>query len=176
MARKKGLPFVVQPRLEPIMDRVGTEESGIIEIQRKGYLTVAEKSITQGGLQGDTSVRKLFALSGRIARESGQEQAKVSQDIINPERPDYLAPYEEEISDAIMEMVAFQERSTIIQATALLMCRVDTNWTVDQTMELHPDLVADLALLYHDEEKQTTDALEAATEEGRSKGAVQGKE
>ena len=155
------------------MDRVGTEVSGVIEIKRLGYLTVAEKSITQGAQQGDASVRKLYVLSGRIAREVGKKQADVSQDMILADRPEYMAPYDEEISEAIMEMIAFQERSNIIQATALLMCRVDASWTVDQTMELHPDLVADLALLYHDEETKTTEALENAA---AGDSAVEGKE
>ena len=175
MARKKkGLPFVVQPRLEPIVERLGTEESGIIEIERKGYLTVAEKSIAQGGLNGDMSVRKMYSLAGRIGRETGKQQAEVSVDLLASERPEYLDPYDEEIGECIMEMVAFQERVSIIQATALIMCRIDSSWTVDQTMELNPELVTELALFYSDEDNKTVTALEAAAEE-KGKGAVEGK-
>lgn len=162
--RKKGLPFVVQPRLEPIVEKIGTEESGVIEIERKGYLTVAEKSITQGGLSGDNSVRKMYTLAGQIARKSGYQQAQVAQDLIKPERPEYMDPWADEIGECLIEMVAFQERAAIIQATALIMCRIDASWTVDQTMELHPDLVTELAVLYGEEEQKTTDALEAAAD------------
>ena len=176
MARKKkGLPFVVQPRLEPIVEQIGTEESGIIEIERKGYLTVAEKSITQGGMQGDMSVRKMYSLAGRIARETGKQQTEISQLLIQPERPEFLVPWEDEINECIMDMVAFQERVAIIQATALVMCRIDPSWTVDQTMELHPDLLAELAVLYTEEENKTTEALEAASAAAPSAGAAEGK-
>ena len=175
MARKKkGLPFVVQPRLEPILERIGSSESGIIEIERKGYLTVAEKSIAQGGMQGDTSVRKMYSLAGRIARETGKQQAEISTLLIQPERPAFLAPWEEEIGECLMEMIAFQERMSIIQATALLMCRIDPSWTVDQTMELHPDMLTELALLYSDEDRKTTEALEAAA--APTGGATEGKQ
>lgn len=175
MARKKkGLPFVVQPRLEPIVEQLGTEDVGFIEIERKGYLTVAEKSITQGALTGDTSVRKMYVLAGKIAREAGRQQAEVATDLIRPERPEYLTPYDEEITDCLMQMVEFQERAGIIQATALIMCRIDPSWTVDQTMELDPELVALLALFYGEEEKRTTEALEAAAI--NKKGAAEGKE
>ena len=176
MARKKkGLPFVVQPRLKPIIEQVGTEESGIIEIERRGYLTVAEKAITQGGLSTDTSIRKMYSLAGSIARETGRPQGDVAQDLINQERPEYLSPWNDEIAECIMEMIAYQERAAIVQATALLMSRVDTTWTVDQTMELHPDLLAGLAELYSDEENKTIEALVDAAE-GASGGAAQGKD
>ena len=175
MARKKkGLPFVVQPRLEPIVERLGTEESGVIEIERKGYLTVAEKSITQGGLQGDMSVRKMYSLAGRIARETGRQQSEVAADLIIGERPEYLVPWEDEIDECLVEMIAFQERVSIIQATALILCRIDPSWTVDQTMELNPDLVTELALLYSEEDAKTVEALEAAAAE-KAKGVVEGK-
>ena len=175
MARKKkGLPFVVQPRLEPIVERLGTEESGVIEIERRGYLTVAEKSITQGGLQGDASVRKMYSLAGRIARETSRQQSEVASDLIQGDRPEYLDPWDEEIGDCLVEMMAFQERVSIIQATALIMCRIDASWTVDQTMELNPDLVTELALFYTEEDAKTIDALEAAAAE-KGKGAVEGK-
>ena len=75
MAKKKGLPFVVQPRLQPIVEQVGTEESGIIEIERRGYLSVAEKAIAQQAVGGDDSVRKMYVLGGRIARDAGVQNS-----------------------------------------------------------------------------------------------------
>ena len=41
------LPFVVEPRRKPIVERVGNEESGVIEIERRGYLTTGEKTFVQ---------------------------------------------------------------------------------------------------------------------------------
>ena len=60
--KKKGLPFVVQPKYEPILERVGTDESGIIEIERRKYLTVQEKAIVQGAMEGDTTMTDMFML------------------------------------------------------------------------------------------------------------------
>lgn len=165
MARKKkGLPFVVQPRLEPVIERVGTEESGIIEISRLGYLTVAEKAIAQNATQGDDSVRNMYSLAGRISRATEVSQAQVMQDLVKQPQPEYLAEFEEEITTCMMDMMAYQERVAIVQATSLIICRVDDSWTVDQSMELHPDLVRALATLYNEEDARQIDALEAAAE------------
>jgi len=166
MARKKkGLPFVVQPRLQPIVEQVGTDESGIIEIERRGYLSVAEKAIAQQATQGDDSIRKMYALGGRIARETGRQQLEVMQDLMQQERPEYMAPFEDEILESMLEMMAYQERVDIVQATALIICRVDEKWTVEQSMDLHPDLVKALSGLYVDEDKRSTEALEAAVQQ-----------
>jgi len=173
MAKKnKGLPFVVQPRLKPIIEKVGTEESGIIEIERRGYLTVAEKAIVQQATQGDDSVRAVYALGGRIARETGKQQLDVMQDLMQPQRPEYMAPWEDEILENLISMMAYQERVNIVQATALIICRVEEAWTVDQSMDLHPDLVTGLAILFAEEDARSTEALQAAVKEN---GGAEGK-
>lgn len=173
MARKKGLPFVVQPRLKPVIERIGSEESGVFEIERRGYLSVAEKAIAQQASGGDDSVRQLYVLAGRIARETGRQQAQVVTDLSEQERPEYLEAYDEEIISAMVNMVEFNDRLTIIQATALLICRIDSEWSVEQTMELHPDILADLSRLFIDEDNKSIDALERAQEE--SEGGTEGK-
>lgn len=173
MAKKKGLPFVVQPRLKPIVEQVGTEESGIIEIERRGYLGVAEKAIAQQATQGDDSIRKMYALGGRIARDAGKPQVEVMQDLMQPERPSYMEPFEDEILESMIEMMAYQERVDIVQATALLICRIDENWSVDQSMDLHPDLVKALSQLYVEEDQRSTEALEAAVAQD---GGAEGKQ
>ena len=77
--------------------------------------------------------------------------------------PEYLTPYQEEINECIMVMLEFQERTSVIQATALfLICRIDDSWTIEQTMDLHPDLIEALAQLYIDEENKSVDLLEQA--------------
>lgn len=172
MARKKGLPFVVQPRLQPIVDKIGSDASGVIEIERKGYLSVAEKAIVQGVSTGDTSVRQMFALAGRIGKETGKQQAEVAKDLMEQPMPAYLLPYQEEINDCIMMMLEFQERTSVIQATSLLICRIDDSWTIEQTMDLHPDLIEALARLYIDEENKSVDLLEQAVADS---GAAEGK-
>ena len=165
MARKKkGLPFVVQPRLQPIVEELGTEESGIIQIERRGYLSVAEKAIATQATQGDESIRKMYALGGRIARETGKQQMDVMQDMMQPQRDDYLSPWEDEIMENVIEMMAYQERVDIVQATALIICRVDDSWTIEQSMNEHPDLIKLLSQLYAEEDKREVERLEAAVQ------------
>ena len=166
MARKKkGLPFVVQPRLQPIVEKIGTEESGVIEIERRGYLSVAEKAIVGQATQGDDSIRKMYALGGRIARETGKQQLEVMQDLMQQERPDYMDSWEDEILECMIEMLAYQERVDIVQATALIICRLDNSWTVEQSMDLHPDLVKMLSKFYSEEDSREVEALEAAVQQ-----------
>ena len=133
---------------------------------------MAEKALVQGVSTGDTSVRQMFALAGRIGRDTGRQQAEVAQALMEQPMPEYLAPYAEEINDCVMVMLEFQERTSVIQATALLICRIDDSWTIEQTMELHPDLIEALARLYIDEDNKSVDLLEKATTDS---GAAEGK-
>ena len=129
-----------------------------------GYLSVAEKAIATQATQGDESIRKLYALGGRIARETGKQQMDVMQDIMQPQRDDYLSPWEDEILENVIEMMAYQERVDIVQATALIICRVDDGWTIEQSMDEHPDLIKLLSQLYAEEDKREVDRLEAAVQ------------
>ena len=166
MARKKkALPFVVQPRRQPIIEQIGTEDSGVIAIERRGYLNVAEKSLVQYAMEDDNSLADMYTLSGRIARETGLPLQQVLEEITQQPLPAHLSPYEEEISKVLMQMMAYQERAAVIHATALLISRVDSDWTIDQTMGEHPDLIAALAELYADEEKRSTEAFDKKEEE-----------
>lgn len=163
MARKKkALPFVVQPRYEPIVEKIGTEESGIIEIQRRGYLTVAEKAMVQGGVGDDEVMRNLVGLAAKIQRKVGKSQQEVIGDLTKEPRPDYLQPWEEEIAAILVQMLAFQERTAIVQATAMCVSRIDAEWTVEETMELHPEILNGLVSLYAEEERRSVAALEDA--------------
>lgn len=170
MARKKkGLPFVVQPRRQPIIEQLGTEESGIIAIERRGYLNVAEKSLVQFAMEDDSSLADMYTLSGRMARDLNLPLQQVLEEITQQPLPTHFAPYEEEISKVLMQMMAYQQRSAVIYATALLISRVDSDWTIEQTMNEHPDLIAALAELYTDEERRSVEAFDK-TEENPASG------
>jgi hypothetical protein len=138
---------------------VGTEASGVIEISRLGYLTVAEKAFVQTAMAGDTGLSSLYALSSRIARETGKQQSEVFTDIANGSQG-YLADYEGEIAEAASNMGSFQEKQTIIQATCLLIMRVDPKWTVEDSLDLHPDILEGLTELYADEDHKSLEAFE----------------
>lgn len=169
MARKRKLPFVVQPRFEPIVAKVGSEASGVIEIPRLGYLTVAEKAFVQTALAGDSGLSGIYALSSRIARDTGKTQAVVFQDIAGGTEA-YLSEYETEIAEATAAMGTFQEKQAIIQATCLLIMRVDPKWTVEDSLELHPDLLVGLMELYSDEDVKSLEAFEKDEEEEAEEG------
>ena len=88
MARKKkALPFVVQPRRQPIVEQIGTEDSGVIAIERRGYLNVAEKSLVQYAMEDDNSLADMYALSGRIAREVELPLQQVLEEITQQPLP-----------------------------------------------------------------------------------------
>ena len=63
------LPFVVQPRLKPRKDKIGNEDVGIIEIERKGYLTVAEKGFINSQLTGDTTAGLFIKLTRKVSAD-----------------------------------------------------------------------------------------------------------
>ena len=50
----RTLPFVVKPKRVFVNVKLGREEIGIIEIEKRGYLTVSEKTFVDGGGVGET--------------------------------------------------------------------------------------------------------------------------
>ena len=58
------LPFVVAPKLKSKIETLGTEVSGKIEIERKGYLTVGEK----GFMECDSKFSQKACFSKMIAK------------------------------------------------------------------------------------------------------------
>jgi len=177
MARKsKGLPFVVQPRLQPIVEQIGTELSGIIEIERKGYLTVAEKAIVQQAMGNSAALTEAYMVAKSIAAKAGVTANEVFAAIGEDNPPAYVDDNREEISKMMASMLAHEEKLRLITATALIMTRVNPDWDPADTIGLHPDLQAALFKLYSEEEKKCVDALEAAAKEvDKSQEGAEGK-
>ena len=160
--RSRKLPFVVQPKLQPIMTMVGTEVSGQFEIKRQGYLSVAEKAFVQGSESEDETSQLIHGIAIRIGGDLNLEPQEVLKRISTGDLTSDLAPYAEEIMACVSKMQSFAERHTLIVATCMMVHRVDPKWEVEDTLELHPDILRDLEMLYNDEERQTLDALQAA--------------
>ena len=179
-AKAGKLPFVVTPRFEPVLDTVGDPDYGVIEILRKGYLNVAEKAFVSSCLSGDSAISGLRRLAIEIARETGEPQNQVLQDISNIESlKDYLIPYTDSILEAIGEVSTYQEKRAIACATALMIFRVDQNWTVENTLnDLPSDLVVDLLAFYDQEESKNITYLEEKYKEkvGNEEVSTEGKE
>lgn len=156
----KRLPFVVSPRLEPIVETIGSDESGKIEIERRGFLSVAEKAFAGAALSGDDSIASVRRLAFKVSRETGKEFAEVIADISQGASAEYLSEYSQELDLVLNSMSQYQERRAIIAATTLLIYRIDSSWSIDDTLSLHPDIRDGLHLLFEDEERKSTDALE----------------
>jgi hypothetical protein len=160
--KKKGLPFVVQPKYSPVVERIGTEESGIIEVERRGYLTVQEKAIMQGAMEGDTTLTDLFMLCREIAQKEGLEAEQVFNDMTAASQPEYFEKYAQQISASMTKLGDYNQRQRMVAATALLMTRLDSEWDASDTVALHPDLIDALYQLFNEEDKKSTEALEEA--------------
>ena len=177
MAKKKGLPFVVQPRLKPIVETIGTEFSGQIEIVRKGYLTVAEKAIVQSAMKEHNGITQSYIIAREIAQAEGIKPETVFEDLSTDPQPEYLNKYAEQLQQILALTREHEERVKLVAATALILCRVNAEWTANDTVELHPDLQEALYALYKDEERKSVKALEdAAVEADKAQEGAQGKD
>lgn len=163
MAKKsKGLPFVVQPRLKPIIERLGSDVSGIIEIERKGYLTVSEKAIVQNSMKEDNGLGKAFVIARDIGSKEGLNAEQVFNDLGQEPQPEYLSKYPDEVAKIMGTMIAHEEKLKLVASTALILTRINPDWDPADTVDLHPDLQADLYKLYTEEDRKCLDALEEA--------------
>lgn len=172
MSNKKiQLPFVVAPRREPITEMIGTEASGTFEMERKGYLTVAEKSFMQQAMSSDETMMVIARIAGKIGRERSVATEEVvgiigSGDFSN----EILAGYEEDINHLVTLTNNMQQRSKVLAATCLLIFRVSRDWSVEDTLELHPDLLDELYALYLEEDVKSLQAFDKKQEEKATKG------
>lgn len=180
MASRKGrkLPFVVQPRYTPIVEQIGSEESGLIEIERRGYLSVSEKAFVQGSESGDNTTSLVHSLAIRIGGELNTDPVEILERISTGRMEGDLAPYAEEVMGVIAQMTTFNEKHQIIVATCMMIHRIDPKWEIEDTFELHPDIIDGLNQLYTDEEKKSLDALAAAmdSEKEEIREAMPGKD
>jgi len=178
MARKKkGLPFIVQPRLQPIVEIVGTEDSGQIEIERKGYLTVSEKAIVQSAMKGDESLAETMRAAAKIAQAEGMTVGEVFNDIGKDPRPEYLEKHEDTLLEMFSSMMQQEQRMKLVAVTALILTRVDAGWDAASTSDLAPELIDAIFQLYQEEEKRSVEALEeAAKQKAVEKKGTEGKD
>lgn len=162
------LPFIVNPRLQPIIERIGSDEAGYIEIERRGYLTAGEKTFVQQIQQQDTGTIKLIALSRRIASErsvtlekayemvmaimSGKNKSKAAEAI--------EAEYAVEFQETLSELANARARESLVHAACMLMHRVSAEIEFSEIGKLHPDIIDGLAQLYADEDIKSVERLE----------------
>jgi hypothetical protein len=167
------LPFVVAPRQKPVKVRIGTEESGIIEIERKGYLTAGEKSFMQANGNSDKILRSLMDLSRKIASDKKialeESYELVSSAIQGDTSKDATAlwkKYEEELSEVTSNMIKQSQSSVLLKCFCLLLYRISDEFEFSQVLELHEDIITGLADLYDKEDQKSNERLAGELLEG----------
>jgi len=156
------LPFVIAPRMQSRPVRLGNEEVGVIEIEKRGYLSVAEKSFVDTVMQGSDGVASIVKLASRISREKKitvEKAYNLIVDIISGSSSGGLASsvaadYGDDIAGIQTQMVESLQRKAIACTTILIQSRIDSDWTLEDTMELQPELLADFSKLYEEEEQK----------------------
>lgn len=178
-----NLPFVIQPRLKPITERIGSDEAGYIDIERRGYLTAGEKTFVQQIQQQDNGTIKLIALSRKIASEgsislekaydmvitimSGKNKTKAAEAI--------EAKYAIEFQETLGELASAKARESLVHAACMLMHRISSEIQFSEIGELHPDLINGLAQLYADEDLKSIERLQQENpEEGLDSESKEG--
>lgn len=153
------LPFVVQPKKNIEKIQIGDDESGVLEIVKKGYLTVAEKSFVDNVMQGSDTVSSIVLLANKISRDkkvSSEKAYLAISRIISSQGSGGLdeiisEEYSTDISSLTGRMAEAMARRNIAAATILIQTRVNHEWSVEDTLGLHPKLVEELVALYEEE-------------------------
>ena len=164
MARKAKakLPFLVEPKRQPIMEKLGNEETGVIELPRRGYLTVAEKAFVQQGTTGDSTVLQMQRLASKVAKKAGKQMSEVVGMMSDGDfDEEVFGGFETELEAVLAGMSSMQARQKMIAVTGLLLFRASDEWTIDDTVSLHPDLVDEVYMLYLEEDKRSLEAFES---------------
>lgn len=169
-----SLPFVVQPRRKSIIERIGSEDSGILEVERRGYLTSGEKAFVQQVQQLDGGTSEIIALSRRVARKHGFSMDRAYNIVlaiiagIKDDDESFQSvceqieiEFSEELTSAVKEMSTVQIREELLMATCMLKYRVNQDIDMDEVTALHPDLITGLANLYRDEDRRSVEAFKA---------------
>lgn len=171
------LPFIVEPRLKPIIDRVGSEESGIIEIERRGYLTAGEKAFYSNATQSEDvsmSMMSLVRLVSKKYKLDSKTAYQVTSGIITGEEQEQYSEiadqikleFSSEINAVIQLALSNSHRENLYKALCMLMYRVNAEIDADEVVGLHPDIIDQLVDLFNDEDSKSIERLQEAADEG----------
>lgn len=171
----KSLPFVVKPKRQFTKVKVGTETTGVVEIERRGYLTVSEKAFVDGVTQGSDGITSVVALATRVGTKTKHttEEAfsaimkAVQGDVEDPFAVKIREEYPDEVGSILSEMATAMQQRSVAAATILIRSRIDPEWTVDDTLDQDPELIAAFADFYTQEE---SGLLPESAESGDSQG------
>ena len=167
------LPFLVEPRLKPRKEIVGTDISGKIEIERKGFLTAAERAFIQSQVNEDDTTQGMVRLTRLIGHEHKIDMQTAYEALTRAMQGETEGALEsaiydkhsKEIEEMISKISSMNERKILVQALCMLLYRVDSEIEAEDVMNMHPDLLEALSDLYMDEETKSTHRLQELTEE-----------
>jgi len=162
MATMAKLPFVIAPKMKSYPVRLGNEDVGVIEIEKRGYLSVAEKSFVDSVMQGSDGVTSMVRLASKVARAEKISVEKAYNLIVgiiggsdtSPLATSLSNNFGDEIAEIQSQMIDSMQRKSIACATVLIQSRIDAEWTVDDTMQLQPELLAAFSNFYDEEEQK----------------------
>ncbi len=165
------LPFVVAPKVNSRIETLGTDISGKIEIERKGFLTVGEKGFMASVQAQDAVLSAIMKLSRSVSMKFKVGQQEAYQEVVNavtdPQSTKYpvFDEFSQEIAELTNLMMAQEQRKVLMMAYCMLLYRVDQELSMDDVIDLHQDLVDALAELYLDEESKSIERLVNKDEE-----------
>jgi len=156
----KTLPFVVQPKKKFSKVKIGTEQTGVLEIERRGYLTVSEKAFVDGVTQGTDGITAIVNLATRIGSKTKHTTEEAFNAVMKAVQGDMTDPfavkiredYPDELSAILSQMTDAVQKRGIAAATILIRSRIDSEWTLDDTLEQDPALIQAFADFYTEEE------------------------
>ena len=174
-------PFVVEPKAKPIIDKLGSDDAGYIEIKRQGYLTVAERSAHQQISSNDESTSMILALTRKVSSKYAIDMEAaykaVTGALTGRYDSEHSAAVFSDMSDEITGITAAltyaDTNQRLIKAYVMLALRIDSDVSYEDMADLHPDLLDALALLFDEEESKSTEKLAKAMTEGASEEEVQ---
>lgn len=175
------LPFVVAPKVNSRIETLGSEISGKIEVERKGFLTVGEKSFMANVNSQDNVLQMVMKLSRAVASkyELGQQDAyqQVVLAVTEPDKCSYPVydEFTEEIAELATLMMVTEQKKQLMKAYCMLLYRVNEDIEMNDVIDLHEDIVDALSRLYEDEEAKSVERLvkEEDEEEGPDGGDLE---
>ena len=165
------LPFVVAPRLNSRIETLGSDISGKIEIERKGFLSVGEKSFMANVNTQDDVLKLVMKVSRAVASEYSLGQQDAYQQVVlavtEPEKCSHPVydKFADEIAELATLMMSSEQKKQLMAAYCMLLYRVSEEIAMDDVISLHEDLVDALADLYRDEENKSLERLVDKDEE-----------
>lgn len=162
------LPFVVQPKFKPIIERIGNEEIGVLEIKRQGFLSVTEKAFLQEGAGNDQVATLILSLVRKISTEfkipPERAHTLIMDLLTNTPSKDKLFTkvadtFPSDIAEITEVAIRLESKKEFLRAYCMIVNRIDPNFEVSDVTSLHPDLITELSKLCEDEENKSTERI-----------------